>query len=243
MPRPSAAQFDMDPSQPLDLEAEAQKIGNLKRSGSRASLPLSVQPSTPHSDPGKDDGIEGPSQQRPAAEEEDYQWGPSHPCFPHTNPHVPLDSPLYHATKIIRVKRDWMVAGDLAPTFANLYPEVLDPLVSEESFRPIIRKVNSELVAAFSPWKMRAWVDALLGAATFWLWDDMGFTGVKSRLKHLEQWIEEWNRGEGEKEGVRIIPLRRTGYMTVSRNFRSSSRSLFRRLNWCTVMFLSLFNY
>ncbi|KAF2095044.1 hypothetical protein NA57DRAFT_18473, partial [Rhizodiscina lignyota] len=145
----------------------------------------------------------------------DYQWGPSHPCFPHLNPHVPLDSPLYESTKIIRVKRDWMVAGDLAPTFANLYPEVLDPLVSEESFRTIIRKINSELVAAFSPFTMRAWIDALLGLATFWLWDDAGLTGVKSRLKHLETWIEQWNRGEGSKEGVQIIPLRRTGYMTL----------------------------
>ncbi|EKG16202.1 Golgin subfamily A member 7/ERF4 [Macrophomina phaseolina MS6] len=108
-----------------------------------------------------------------------------------------------------------MIAGDLAPTFANLYPEVLDPLISEDQFRNIIKKINAELQAAFNPYSTRAWVDAVMGAATLWLWEDLGLTGVKKTLKALEDWIEEWNRTEGVKEGVKLIPLRRTGYLTV----------------------------
>jgi hypothetical protein len=108
-----------------------------------------------------------------------------------------------------------MVAGDLAPTFANLYPEILDPVISEDAFRDIIKKINDDLVAAFNPLSFRAWLDAIMGVATFWLWDDAGLTAVKRRLQALEQWIENWNRKVGEKEGVQIIPLRRTGYLTL----------------------------
>ncbi|OMP89099.1 Ras modification protein ERF4 [Diplodia seriata] len=108
-----------------------------------------------------------------------------------------------------------MIAGDLAPTFANLYPEVLDPLITEDQFREIIKKINTQLQMAFDPHTTRAWVDAVMGAATLWLWEDLGLTGVKKTLKELEEWMEEWNRTEGAKEGVKIIPLRRTGYLTV----------------------------
>lgn len=186
----------------------------LRSSTSRATLPLSRQPSL-HSQrrsmtgtasgPGDGDG-DGDSE---------YAWGPSHPCFPHPNPHVPLSSPLYNSTRIIRIKRDWMVAGDLAPTFANLYPEILDPLISEDDFRNIIKKVNDDLMAAFSPTSLRAWIDSLLGVATLWLWDDAGMTAVKAKLQGLERWLEDWNHNTGAKEGVKIIPLRRTGYLTL----------------------------
>jgi hypothetical protein len=54
-----------------------------------------------------------------------------------------------------------------------------------------------------------------MGIATFWLWEDAGFTGVKKQLAELERWIEDWNRDIGAKEAVKIIPLRRTGYLTV----------------------------
>ncbi|KAL1642092.1 hypothetical protein SLS58_005681 [Diplodia intermedia] len=150
-----------------------------------------------------------------AGDEDEYAWGPSHPCFPHLNPHVPITSPLYSTTRVIRIKRDWMIAGDLAPTFANLYPEVLDPLISEDQFREIIKKINTQLQMAFDPHTTRAWVDAVMGAATLWLWEDLGLTGVKKTLKELEEWMEEWNRTVGAKEGVKIIPLRRTGYLTL----------------------------
>jgi hypothetical protein len=152
------------------------------------------------------------------------EWGPQHPCFPHLNPHVPVDSPEYATTRIIRVRRDWLLQGDLAPTFSNLYPDILDPAgVSEHEFRRVIDKLNSELVPIFSPYNWRNILDGVLGVATGWLWDDFGFTAAKSRLRNLEKWIEQWNAemektvGGGE-EGVvppKIVPLRRTGYMTV----------------------------
>jgi hypothetical protein len=148
-------------------------------------------------------------------DEPEFPWGPSHPCFPHPNPHVPLSSQLYDNTRIIRIKRDWMMAGDLAPTFANLYPEILDPLVSEDDFRTLVKKINDTLLDAFDPFTFRACLDAVMGVATFWLWDDVGLTRVKRKLVALERWIDDWNRDVGEKEAVKIIPLRRTGYLTV----------------------------
>ncbi|KAK3692603.1 Golgin subfamily A member 7/ERF4 family-domain-containing protein [Podospora appendiculata] len=159
-----------------------------------------------------------PDQQADLGEE----WGPQHPCYPHLNPHVPVDSPEYANTRIIRIRRDWLLEGDLAPTFSNLYPEILDPAgVTEQEFRRVIDKLNGELIPAFNPYNWRNVVDGMLGLATGWLWDDFGLTGVKSRLRSLEKWIEQWNL-EMEKvcsdENVippRIISLRRTGYMTL----------------------------
>ncbi|KAI9751996.1 MAG: hypothetical protein M1815_000828 [Lichina confinis] len=147
---------------------------------------------------------------------DEVPWGPFHPCFPHPNPHVPLSSPLSTTTRIIRIKRDWMVAGDLAPTFSNLYPEVLDPIFPEDQFRLVIDKLNRDLVHIFSPWSFRSWLDIFLGILTLWLWDDLGLSDVKRRLSALETWLERWNDEIGAKEGVRIIPLRRTAYLSVS---------------------------
>ncbi|TVY68805.1 Ras modification protein, partial [Lachnellula suecica] len=160
-------------------------------------------------------GSEGPGN---AGEE----WGPQHPCYPHMNPHVPLSSPLYQTTRIIRIRRDWMVAGDLAPTFSNLYPEILDPAgVSEQEFRTIIEKVNKELVPAFNPWGLRNLFDVTMSLLTGWVWDDLGFTAVKSRLQNVEKYLEQWNKEmegrskEGPDSAPRIVPLRRTGYMNL----------------------------
>lgn len=154
-------------------------------------------------------------------------WGPQHPCFPHLNPHVPADSAEYAKTRIIRIRRDWLLQGDLAPTFSNLYPEILDPAgIPEPEFRRIIDKLNKELVPAFDPYNPRNVLDAFLGLVTGWIWDDFGMTGIKSRLNTLETWIERWNREKDKttpsEEGVlppKLISLRRTGYMTVSRRF------------------------
>jgi hypothetical protein len=150
------------------------------------------------------------------------EWGPQHPCFPHMNPHVPLSSPLYQTTRIIRIRRDWMIEGDLAPTFSNLYPEILDPAgVTEQDFRTIIEKVNSELIPAFNPWGVRNIFDAVMGLVTGWIWDDFGLTAVKSRLRKVENFLEEWNTEmekrskDGPGSAPRIVPLRRTGYMNV----------------------------
>lgn len=151
------------------------------------------------------------------------EWGPQHPCFPHMNPHVPLSSELYQTTRIIRIRRDWMIEGDLAPTFSNLYPEILEPAgVNEQDFRMIVEKVNNELIPAFSPWNVRNIVDGFLGVLTGWLWDDFGFTGVKSRLRNVERYLDDWNREmeakskDGPGSAPQIVPLRRTGYMNVS---------------------------
>ncbi|KAH7349484.1 Golgin subfamily A member 7/ERF4 family-domain-containing protein, partial [Plectosphaerella cucumerina] len=151
------------------------------------------------------------------------EWGPQHPCFPHLNPHVPIGSSEYQSTRIIRIRRDWLLQGDLAPTFSNLYPEILDPAgFSEQEFRRVIEKLNGELVPIFSPYDWRNILDATLGLVTGWLWDDFGFTGVKSRLNRLEAWIEQWNqeieKTMGSEEGAtppKLISLRRTGYMTL----------------------------
>lgn len=196
---------------PIPFDAADPEAGNkLKHTMTRASIPLD-RPASMHSRRRStmETAGEGEADMDDAVSE--YQWGPLHPCFPHPNPHVPLISPLYDTTRIIRIKRDWMVVGDLAPTFANLYPEILDPLIPEDTFRELIRKVNTELIAAFNPLSFRSWFDTVMGVATFWLWDDAGFTAIKKRLSNLEQWLEEWNRRVGVKEGVRIIPLRRTG--------------------------------
>lgn len=160
-----------------------------------------------------------PDQQPDTGEE----WGPQHPCYPHLNPHVPVDSSEYVTTRIIRIRRDWLLEGDLAPTFSNLYPEILDPAgLNEQEFRRIIDKLNSELVPAFSPYNWRNVLDGVLGLATGWLWDDFGATAVKSRLGNLEKWIEQWNLNmektcSADENTIppKILSLKRTGYMTL----------------------------
>lgn len=115
-----------------------------------------------------------------------------------------------------------MVAGDLAPTFSNTYPEILEPWVSEVDFRTLIKTVNERLEVAFAPYGWRAWMDAVLGVATGWIWEDLGFAGVKKGVKSVEDFIEEWNgqrritlEKEEDGEVVRVIPLRRTAYLCL----------------------------
>lgn len=148
----------------------------------------------------------------------DLEWGPSHPCFPHPNPHVPLVSPLYNSTRIIRVQRDWMIAGDLAPTFSNVYPTILEAWVPEQDFRTLVETVNDGLISAFRPAGWRAWLDAVLGVATGWLWEDLGATAVKRQVRELEKFMDGWNvgRAKGRDEDVKVFPLRRTGFLSVS---------------------------
>ena len=148
--------------------------------------------------------------------EEELAWGPSHPCFPHPNPHVAPNSLTYTSTRIIRVQRDWLVAGDLHPALANMYPEILAEWVSEQEFRELIETLNGMLKEAFDPWSWRAQVDAVMGVVTGFLWDDAGFTGVKSVVKRMERYMEDWNRRK-ERDGkeVKLIPLRRNGFMNL----------------------------
>lgn len=151
---------------------------------------------------------------------EDAEWGPSHPCYPHLNPHVPISSPLYQSTRIIRIRRDWMLEGDLAPTFSGLYPEILaDAGLGEGEFRRVVEDVNNQLIPTFNPYNWRNILDAVLGLVTGWIWDDLGFTYAKSKLKKVEESLERWN-AEIEKQaadgmGAKFVPLRRSGYLTV----------------------------
>lgn len=115
-----------------------------------------------------------------------------------------------------------MIAGDLAPTFSNTYPEILEPWVSEADFRTLIKDINEGLTTTFSPFGWRSCVDAMLGVATGWIWEDLGFAGVKQGVRKVEKSIEEWNGRrkntlEKEEDGelVRAIPLRRTGYLCL----------------------------
>ncbi|MCJ1248168.1 hypothetical protein MMC30_005385 [Trapelia coarctata] len=160
---------------------------------------------------------------RPPSPAPSLPWNDRHPCFPHPNTHVPLSSPLYPATKIIRIPRDWMSAGDLAPQFSNTYPEILAPWVSEEEFRTLLGKVNEGLQSAVSPWGVGNVVDAMLGVLSGWLWEDAGVGRSKSRVKAVEQEIDSWNskkaaekRGAGgEEELVRVVELRKSGFMSL----------------------------
>ncbi|KAI7592330.1 hypothetical protein KC346_g16124, partial [Hortaea werneckii] len=147
---------------------------------------------------------------------EDFVWGPTHPCFPHPNPHCSPSSPERLTTRVIRVRRDWLVAGDLYPQFANLYPEILDPLVSDSDFRFLISNLNLRLREAFDPFRFRAWLDGFLGLVTGWVWEDLGLTGAKRGVRGLEGFVEEWNRGmRVQGREVCVVQPRRTGFMAL----------------------------
>ncbi|KAI1151582.1 Golgin subfamily A member 7/ERF4 family-domain-containing protein [Nemania diffusa] len=151
------------------------------------------------------------------------EWGPQHPCFPHLNPYVPVNSTEYRTTRIIRIRRDWLVAGDLAPAFSNLYPEILEPAgIPEQEFRQVIQKLNGSLVPIFNPYDWRNILDGVLGVLSAWIWEDFGMTNVKTKLNELEAWIDKWNakmdKTTGHEDGAippKIISLRRTGYMSL----------------------------
>jgi Golgin subfamily A member 7/ERF4 family len=59
------------------------------------------------------------------------------------------------------------------------------------------------------------WLDGILGFVTGWFWEDFRQSGIKGKLKELEKWLDQWNRSVGMREGVRIVSLRRTGYMNL----------------------------
>ena len=58
--------------------------------------------------------------------------------------------------------------------------------------------------------------------ASGWIWEDLGFAAVKSQVRSVEQYLEDWNGSrrmtlekEDEGELVRAIPLRKTGYLCL----------------------------
>lgn len=201
--------------------------GGLRRSSvnnSRASLPLSHHRSfslatsrhranSAVGGGGAHEQSGGDANDAPDDDGEELEWGPSHPCFPHANPHVPRDSPEAASTRIIRIKRDWMQAGDLAPTFSTLYPEILDPFVPEDAFRELTAHVNSALIRITDPFRSRNTLDGVLGFLTGWLWEDLGLTAAKRELAGLEAWIAQFARRVGPD--ARIVPLKRTAYLSL----------------------------
>ena len=65
-------------------------------------------------------------------------------------------------------------------------------------------------------------MDAILGIATGWFWEDLGFAAIKSNVKSVETFIEQWNgqrrnglEKEEDAELTKVIPLRRTGYLCL----------------------------
>ena len=124
-------------------------------------------------------------------EEDETPWGPQHPCFPHPNPHVALLSPLYESTRIIRIQRDWMIHGDLAPAFSNVYPEILEGYVPEDRFRALITKVNQTLEFIYLPTRARNLFDTTMGLLTGWIYDDLGLGAANKALDRLEVWIQD----------------------------------------------------
>ena len=212
--------------QPLQPPRRITSLKSLKRAQSAASMHSSnflggrtyTDPGRPPTTAASQSDLErGLSRHDGDGEEvaDELTWGPSHPCFPHLNPHVPLTSREYSTTRIIRVRRDWMVAGDLAPTFSNIYPEILDPLMQETEFRYVIEHINQTLCNAYDPFSVWNWIDGILGVLTGWFWEDFRPWGVKGALRGLEEWLVDWNHTVGAREGVKLIPLRRTGYLCL----------------------------
>ncbi|CZT21233.1 uncharacterized protein RCC_07096 [Ramularia collo-cygni] len=177
-------------------------------------LPRPSADGTTHEAQPGDEGMEEGEEEE--EDDEDFPWGPSHPCFPHPNPHCHPRSPEASLTRVIRVRRDWLASGDLYPQYANLYPEILDSCVSDTEFRYLISNINAILRKSLSPYSTRAWIDSLIGVATGYLWEDLGWTGAKAGEKALERFIARWNR-ERESEGreVKLVQLRTTGFMSM----------------------------
>ncbi|SMY27011.1 unnamed protein product [Zymoseptoria tritici ST99CH_1A5] len=149
-------------------------------------------------------------------EDDEFTWGPSHPCFPHPNPHCSPDSLAAHTTRVIRIRRDWLASGDLYPQYANLYPEILSPLISDYEFRFLLSNINAILARAFTPYSTRAWFDAIVGVLTGYAWEDCGFTGARIGEHELERFMRKWNmEREGQGREGRVMMLRRTGFLTL----------------------------
>jgi hypothetical protein len=144
------------------------------------------------------------------------EWNQRHPCFPHLNPHVPKESKEYENTRIIRISREYMYSGDLSPAYSAVYPEILDSYVDETKFREVIKRVNEELYAAHSPWSTVNILEGIIGLFTLWLYEDLVDTNAKKRIGGVEKYLESVNETLEKETGAKFIPLRRTGFLTVS---------------------------
>lgn len=204
-----------------DLRSQQQQQQQHHRSTSKHASKQSTPPlQSPVTIIGSVQQSVGDEESRPGSRgSHESEWNSTHPCFPHRNPYVPVDSPLYESTRVIRIARDFMVFGDLAPAYSNVFPDILEPHVTEDQFRVVVARVNEHLQEAFDPWNMWNWIDAVVGLLTLWLIEELVSTHCKRVLKRVEIYLEERNREleEGGQKAV-FVPLRRTGYMNVSCN-------------------------
>ncbi|CUS07809.1 unnamed protein product [Tuber aestivum] len=214
---------DRDSRDSIELEVErGVKLEDMRNYRARHhALQQGQQPEggMPRSVPSRHSGLPviGDEESRPQTPASGTsEWNGSHPCFPHRNPYVPANSPLYESTRIIRIQRDFMINGDLSPAYSNTFPDILEPHVSEERFRMVIARVNNELAKAFDPWNLWNWLDAMFGLFTLWVLEDIIDTYVKRRLRAVEAFLQQQNE-ELERAGSRavFVPLRRTGYMNL----------------------------
>jgi len=97
-----------------------------------------------------------------------------------------------------------------------VYPEILEPFVTHQDFIFLLSNINARLKAAFDPFTTRAWVDAVLGVATGFVWEDLGLTRCKAEVKKLDIFMEGWNR-EQERQGKegRVVLLKKTGFTAL----------------------------
>jgi len=147
--------------------------------------------------------------------DENDEWNSRHPCFPHRNPHVPPDSKEYETTRIIRIGRDYMYSGDLSPAFSYVYPEILEPFVSEVRFREVIKRTNDELYEAHTPWSRANIVEGAIGMLTLWMYEDVVDTKAKRRIGDVERYLEKVNEELEKEGGAKFISLKRTGFLNV----------------------------
>lgn len=119
-------------------------------------------------------------------------------------------------TRTIKVQRDWLATSDTYPAYANLYPEILDPAVSESDFRFLISNINSQIEQAFNPFTLRALFDSMMGLFTGFIWDDFGLSGSKTGQKSLERFVDNWN-AQKAREGldVKLVQPRKTGFTVL----------------------------
>lgn len=195
-------------SLPLNRQASRRSIHSSVTNRAHENLASSTQPASSVRRSGETGQTEGT--------EDDFEWGPNHPCFPHPNPHCSPTSEEAKQTRVIRVRRDWLSTGDTYPAYANLYPEILDPMVPESDFRFLISNINTRIEESFSAFTIRAFVDFVLGVLTGFLWDDTGFSGAKTGQKGLERFVDNWNAQKArEGQDVKLVHPRRTGFMAL----------------------------
>lgn len=217
-----AGDYQADASRDIELGV----YRNRERNASRASLPYSHRRS--QSIASRAGGASeyngyaagGPADHTGLANEgegatEETEWGPLHPCFPHANPHVPESSVAFDKTRIIRVRRDYLMTRELVYGFSRTYPEILEPVLAESQFREVVDYINDVLWRALYPFSRQNMTDRVISYLTANVYDDLGLTNTKRELAHLEKWLEHWNKVVGKQSGVKVISLQRTAYLNL----------------------------